>query len=234
MIIDEDKNRWKYIFKGLTVIFIYFFISLFKSLPFDLLHINTEDISAYILIAYNLILEIAIIFTIYLTFEKEYKLAIEDIKKNHLIYFKKYFSAYLIGLIIMMLSNIIISMYGGGPSDNENAIRSEFELYPVYTFITAVFLAPILEEMIFRLGIRSIFKEKGVFIVASGLIFGGLHLIGMPVDKLFLLYLLSYCSEGFAFAYMMSKSNNILVSTGFHFMHNGLIMSLQFFLLIFT
>ena len=234
MIIDENKNKWTYIFKGLGIIFMYFFISIYKSAPFELLHINPEDLSAYIKIAYNLILEITMIFGIYIVYEKEIKLAIKDIKKNHKTYFDKYLKVYLIGVIIMMLSNFIISIYGGGISENESSIRNQFELYPIYTFVSAVCLAPILEEMIFRLGFRSIIKNKYLYIAISGLVFGGLHLMGMPVDKLFLLYLLSYCSEGFAFAYMMSKSNNILISTAFHFMHNGLIMSLQFFLLIFS
>ena len=234
MIIEQTKNRWNYIFKGLSIIFLYFFISIFKYIPFDLLHINSIDINSKLLIAYNLLLEITLIYIIYLIYRKEFKLAIKDIKENHKEYFTKYFKIYLIGVIIMMLSNIIISKYGGGISDNESAIRDEFKLYPIYTFVSAVFLAPLLEESIFRLGIKSIFKNNIIYIIMSGLIFGGLHLLGMPLNKLFPLYLLSYCSEGFAFAYMMSKTNNVLVSTAFHFMHNGLIMSLQFFLLIFT
>ncbi len=212
----------------------YFFISLFKSLPFELMRINIDDISSYITIAYNIIIELIMIFIICWVYNNEIKTAIKDIKENHMTYFKKYFTVYLLGVIIMMLSNIIISKYGGGLSENESAIRSEFQTYPIYTFISAVFLAPILEESIFRMGIKSIFKNKILYILASGLIFGGLHLIGMPIDKLFPLYLLSYCSEGFAFAYMMSKTNNVLVPMGFHFMHNGIILSLQTFLLIFT
>ncbi len=234
MIIKQSKNRWNYVFKGLGIIFLYFFISLFKYLPFDILHINYTDINDKTLIIYNLLLSATMIYIIFLIYREEFKLAIKDIKENHKEYFTKYFKIYLIGVIIMMLSNIIISKYGGGISENENAIRDEFKLYPVYTFISAVFIAPLLEESIFRLGIRSIFKNKTIYIIMSGLIFGGLHLMGMPLNKLFPLYLLSYCSEGFAFAYMMSKTNNVLVSTGFHFMHNGIIMSLQFFLLIFT
>ena len=234
MLIDQNKNKSKYLFKGLGIIFIYFFISLFKSLPFELMRINIDDISSYITIVYNIIIELIMIFIICWVYNNEIKTAIKDIKENHMTYFKKYFTVYLLGVIIMMLSNIIISKYGGGLSENESAIRSEFQTYPIYTFISAVFLAPILEESIFRMGIKSIFKNKILYILASGLIFGGLHLIGMPIDKLFPLYLLSYCSEGFAFAYMMSKTNNVLVPMGFHFMHNGIILSLQTFLLIFT
>ncbi len=234
MLIKQEENRWKYLFKGLGIILMYFFISLFKDMPLLMLHINLDDVADYILITYNIIIELIMIFIIYIVYCEEIKAAIKDIKKNHMSYFKKYLSIYIIGIIIMMLSNILINKYGGGLSENESAIRNEFAMHPIYTFISAVFIAPILEESIFRMGIKSIFKTKTLFILASGLIFGSLHLIGMPLDRLFPLYLLSYCSEGFAFAYMLSKTNNVLVPMSFHFMHNGIILSLQTFLLIFT
>ena len=212
----------------------YFFVSIFKSLPFILLHINIEDIPEHALNYYNLALEVTMISIIFAIYEKEFRLAIKDIKKNHKEYFGKYFKVYLIGIIIMVASNILINQLGGGISENETAIRDEFSNFPIYTYISAVFLAPILEESIFRLGIKSAILNKYIYVIISGLVFGGLHIIGMPIDKLFPLYLLSYCSSGWAFAYMMSKTNNILVSSGFHFMHNGIIMSLQFLMLIFA
>lgn len=234
MIIDQDKNRYKYIFKGLGVILLYFLVSFFKYLPFDLLHINRMDIKDLSLILYNLAVELALIITIYSAYEKEFKLAFENIKKNHKVYFDKYLKVYLIGLVIMVGSNMIINYLGGGISENEDIIRNEMTKFPIYTYVSAVFLAPVLEEMVFRLGIRSIIKNNIFYILMSGLIFGGLHLIGTKIDLLFPLYLLSYCASGFGFAYMMSKSNNILTSTGFHLMHNGVILSIQMFLLIFT
>ncbi len=234
MLIEQRKNRWNYLFKGLGIIFMYFFVSIYQTLPFTIMHINLNDINEFTKMTYSLILEFLMIFIIYLAYSKEIKAAIKDIKENHTNYFKKYFSVYLIGVIVMMLSNIIISKYGGGLSENESAIRNEFAIHPIYTFISAVFLAPAIEESIFRMGIKSVVENKIIYILMSGLIFGGLHLLTTPINNLFPLYLLSYCSEGFAFAYMMSKTNNVLVPMGFHFMHNGIILSLQTFLLIFT
>ena len=212
----------------------YLLVSLFKDLPFILLKINTDDIPKNSYNFYSIALEITMLVIIYYTFEKEIKLAIKDIKKNHQEYFDKYFKTYLVGITIMILSNILINKLGGGISENESAIREEFKLYPIFTYISAVFLAPLLEESIFRLSFRAMIKNNYFYIIISGLIFGSLHLIGTKIDYLLPIYLISYCSCGWAFAYMMTKSNNILVSTAFHFMHNGLLMSLQFFLLLFT
>lgn len=234
MIIEQDRNRLKYFIKGISIVMLYFIASLFKNLPFILLKINIDDIPPHSYNFYSITLEILMLVIIYYTFEKEIKLAIKDLKENHKEHFDKYFKIYLIGITIMILSNLLIGKFGGGISENESAIRDEFKLYPVFTYISAVFLAPLLEESIFRLSFRAMIKNKIIYIITSGLIFGSLHLINTKIDYLLPIYLISYASCGWAFAYIMSKSNNILISTAFHFMHNGLLMSLQFFLLIFT
>jgi len=77
------------------------------------------------------------------------------------------------------------------------------------------------------------FKNNILFILASGFVFGGLHLTGMLDSNLFFLYLVSYSAMGIVFAYMLTKTNNIFVPMGFHFMHNGILMSLQTFILLF-
>lgn len=219
--------------KGGSVIFIYFFFSYFQNVPLLLLNIDIQSLPTYMLIMYNLAIELLMISIIFFIFDKEIKNAIQDLKKNHLSYFEQNLKYYILGLVVMMVSNLLISYYGGGASTNETTIRDEFSLYPLYTFISAVILAPLLEESVFRLGFRALFKNDYLFIIISSLIFGGLHLIGTPISKLFPLYLLSYSSCGIAFAYMLKKTNNVFVSMFFHFMHNGLILSLQTFFLIF-
>lgn len=237
MLIEQNKNIEniiKYIIKGIIVVLMYFFVSIFKNIPLILLGIHTDNIPQTAYNIYNISLEITMLVIIYYIFEKEIKLAIKDIKENHQKHFSKHFKTYIIGITIMIISNILINKLGGGISENENAIRDEFKLYPIYTYISAVLLAPILEESIFRLGFKALIPNNTIYIIISGLIFGSLHLIGMKINYLFPLYLISYCSCGWAFAYMMTKTNNILVSSGFHFMHNGFLMTLQFLLLLFS
>lgn len=234
MITRTKKNDWQYILKGGAVILIYFFFSYFQTLPFALLHINTNELPNIVKIIYTLSVELLMMSIIFYIFEKEYKAAFQDLKKNHRKYFEQNLKYYIIGLITMMASNILINLLGGGMSANETAIRDEFTSFPIYTFISAVFLAPLLEESVFRLGFRAIFKNDFLFITVSSLVFGGLHLLTNPLNELFPLYLLSYCSCGIAFAYMLKKTNNIFTSSFFHFMHNGLILALQTFLFIFS
>ena len=234
MITRTKENDWKYAFKGVAVIFIYFFFSICQTFPFIILHINYSELPSYIKIIYSLAVELLMISLIFAIFDKEIKAAWQDLKKNHLEYFNKYLKVYIISVIVMVTANMLINVLGGGMSTNETTIRNEFTFYPIYTFISAVILAPLLEETVFRLGFRALIQNDFLFITISSLVFGGLHLIGTPINELFPLYLLSYCSCGIAFAYMLKKTNNIFVSIGFHFMHNGLILSLQMFLLIFS
>ena len=234
MITRTKENDFKYCLKGAAVIFIYFFFSICQTFPFILLHINYEILPSYIKIIYSLAVELLMISIIFFIFDKEFKNAWQDLKKNHLNYFNKYLKYYIISVIVMVMANLCINILGGGMSTNETTIRNEFQVFPLYTFISAVILAPILEESVFRLGFRAIISNDFLFITISSLIFGGLHLLGTPINEILPLYLLSYCSCGIAFAYMLKKTNNIFVSMFFHFMHNGLILSLQTFLLIFS
>jgi membrane protease YdiL (CAAX protease family) len=233
MITYDEKSNTTNILKGLSTIFLYFFVSLYKAVPFDILKIDTNKIPELLKILYNLSVELLMIAIIYFIFQKEINLAIQDIKKNHKAYFEKYFKVYIISLIIMAACNYLINLLGGGSSENETIIRSEFQKFPVYIFVSATFLAPVLEECVFRLSFKAIFKNNILFIIISSLVFGSLHLMGTPLNNLFPLYLLSYSIFGIAFSYMMMKTNNILVSMGFHFMHNGILMAIQTFILIF-
>lgn len=234
MITRTKENDLKYCLKGAATIFIYFFFSICQNFPFIVLHINVSELPSYITILYSLAVELLMISLILFIFDKEIKTAFQDLKKNHLKYFNKYLKYYVISVIVMMAANIFINILGGGMSTNETTIRNEFQIFPLYTFISAVILAPLLEECVFRLGFRSIITNNFLFITISSLVFGSLHLMGTPINELLPLYLLSYCSCGIAFAYMLTKTNNIFVSMFFHFMHNGLILALQTFMLIFT
>lgn len=234
MVEFTAENRSKNVIKGIGIILMYFIFSFFKTFPLDLLHIKYDSLNILAKEVYNISIEVLMITIIYLVFEEEIIKAWKDLKKNHMKYFTDNFKYYLIGLLLMFGSNALINILGGGISGNEEAIRNQFGSAPIFTYISAVFLAPILEESIFRLSFRNVFKNSFLFILASGIVFGGLHLLAGVDMHLFALYLISYCSFGVIFAYMLVKTNNIFVSTGFHLMHNGVLMTLQVILLIFA
>ena len=105
---------------------------------------------------------------------------------------------------------------------------------PIYTFISAVIIAPFLEELVFRKSFRDMFSNNLLFIILSGLTFGAFHVIGSFETLFDLIYIIPYSIPGFVFAYTLSKSKNIFVPIGLHFLHNGILMALQTFLMLFS
>ena len=89
-----------------------------------------------------------------------------------------------------------------------------------------VIYAPFVEEIIFRKSIRDFVSNKWVYAVLSGFIFGGLHVLTSITDITSLLYLIPYCSLGFVFALLYTKSNNIFSSIMVHAIHNSLALVL--------
>lgn len=218
--------------KGIGVICTYFILNELLTLPFLLAGVNYNSIPITIKVIYAIIYEIMMIGIIILILKDEIKKALSDIKKNHMNYFSNYIKYWFFALIIMFASNLVITFISkGGIAGNEETIRTMFSQTPIYIFISSVFFAPLLEELVFRQGIRNIFSNNIVFIIISGLLFGGLHVVGNINAWYDILYLIPYCTPGFVFAYILTKTDNIFVPMGLHFLHNGIIMSLQILLM---
>lgn len=216
------------ILKGMAAFAIYFLISQFATIPLELLKVDIKSLSKAAVYIYEITIYIIIILLIALLFKDYIINSLKDMKKNKDIYFKKYFKYwfYLIGLV--MLSNAIILIIGGGKTANNQDIINELtKNSPLYAFILAVIFAPITEEFAFRLSFKNMFKDKTLFILASGLVFGAFHVIPLYTNWVDLLYLIPYSIPGFFFAYILSDSDNIFVPISMHMFHNGLILSIQ-------
>ena len=61
-----------------------------------------------------------------------------------------------------------------------------------------------------------------------------MHVISTLENLVDLLFIIPYSIPGFIFAYIYSKSKNIFVPISLHFIHNGIMMSLQILLLLLT
>lgn len=231
------NNRFKKYLKvaipGLICIILYAMINTLEEGYLSITNIDYNTMPTSIKVAYLTIWEIVIAAIIMLILNKKISRDISDMKENHKTYFKKYFKYWLISIGIMMISNAIINLLGNDISGNEEVLRDTFKISPFYIYFSSVIFAPIVEELIFRQSIRNIIPNKLLFIIVSGFIFGGLHVLTGFSNPLDLLYLIPYCAPGIAFAYILADSDNILISMGLHYMHNGVLIALQFILLIF-
>ena len=220
---------------GIGIFLFYFFVSQFMALPFWILNIDTSALPEVVKVLYTLIVQALLILVIAYIFRKDLKKEFKDLKKNHKYYFSNYLKYWFLALGLMMLSNLIIMMIEpGNIANNEEAIREMFDETPIYTFISAVIIAPLLEELVFRKSFKYMFSNDILFIIMSGLVFGAFHVVGSFETLFDLIYIIPYSIPGWVFAYVLVKSKNIFVPIGLHFLHNGILMSLQFLLMFFN
>lgn len=218
---------------GAGMILLYFILCNIEGLPFALFNVNVSTIPTVAKIIYLVIYEVFMISLFALIFNKELIEQAKDMKKNHKKYFSKYFKYYLIGCMIMFIGNaIIMFLFNKGMANNEELIRQSFKVSPLYIYFSSIIYAPFIEELVFRYSIKKIISYKYLFILLSGLIFAYVHVSGYIKSPSDLLYLIPYGAVSLAFSYVYYKTDNIFSSMGLHFMHNGLLMSLQFLVLL--
>ncbi len=133
-----------------------------------------------------------------------------------------------VGMLIMMSSNFLLAKAGLTISNNEQAVRQTLAASPLIAGLTTVILGPIAEELVFRHSFYSVFKNKVVFVLTSGLIFSGLHVIGSMNSYFDLLFMIPYSALGILFALTMVKTKTVYPSIFIHIWHNFLLTFINF------
>ncbi len=203
------------VFKSIIVIASMFFIPLFLSELFIKIGLKSEAISELIALTIYLVL-------VSLLFLKDLKVEFKRFKSNFKKCMDTGFKYWMLGLVIMFVSNIIINLiiFKGNIAANEELNRQALMGNPVYTILSAALLGPIIEELLFRKNMDGIFKNKYVFAIISGLLFGFMHTIADLSNILNLLYIIPYGGLGFAFAMMYKETNTTLTNIVMHMLHN--------------
>ncbi len=142
--------------------------------------------------------------------------------------FLKYLCLFLVVKIIGAIVTSIISIIIGVDltvSENQNIINVLSASSPILMLISSAFLAPIVEEGIFRLGFRKIIKNEYLFILISSLVFGLMHIFPttLPLTEA-LTYGIIYVSIGATLSWTYIKTNNIWYVILIHAINNFLSM----------
>ena len=226
--MEKNNKNIKDTIIGILVI-IFYFVSTALTYSFTkLIGINYYSLNQVAKQIYLILCEVVITVIILYIYRKDTIPNFKDLKSNIKEYINKYIRYWFLMLGLMILSNAIITIFTTTKiSNNQSDIVELLGSYPVYTLITTVLLAPIIEELIFRLSIRKIFKNDILFIAMSGLIFGSMHVLGNTNSMIDLLFIIPYSIPGFMFAYIYTKSKNICIPMGMHFMHNTIMIILQ-------
>ena len=210
---------YKYIIKLISSIFIFLFISIFYSvINIKYAHLNSSVI--YIINSFTILVSLTLLYF------KEIKEDIKNFKLKNLSISLKY---YIIGLTIYFIYQLIISktITSNIPS-NEEMVRNLFKTNIFIAFVSSCFLAPILEEILFRFTLFKCTKNKYIFLLTSSILFSLFHVTNLQsIVQIF--FLCSYLILSFTLSYILYKSKNICNSILVHSIHN-LFMALLLFL----
>lgn len=194
-----------------------------KEIGFDINALNTTY-KTICLIGIDIIL----ILIVYLIYRKENNKELRDYNNNIVKYFTIGLTLWIIGIILMISSNLLIhSIYPTSVATNEKAVQEALKLTPIYTAFSACIFAPFMEEMIFRKCLHKVFTNNFIFIIMSGLLFGMAHNLDV-IGKTDMIYIIPYGLFGSIFAYTYVKTKNIYVPMTFHFIHNTILVIFSF------
>lgn len=216
----------KELFKGISIICLYFLLSNILAIPFVFL--IQKNLIGYNYATLLLYYFLALIF--FLIYIKDMIKDFEDFKKNYKSILKTTFNYWIKGLFIMFISSYIITLLNLDANVNQTANEEMLMEMPVVQAICAILLAPILEELVFRRSLKNFTNNKHLYAITTGLIFGLIHVtssITSVNDLPMLLYLFPYGALGIAFGYAYKKTNNIYGTMVIHGIHNAISISIM-------
>lgn len=217
------KIKIKEIIKFILIFLLYLLYSDIIIIILTKLGVNIKALPNNLKITIMFLINLSLMIMLFIFYSKSIKENLKDLKLNFKSYIKDNFKYYVIGLLIMIISNIIISFFVEGNSTNETLIREYINIMPIYMIFSSCIYAPFTEEMVFRKSLRNCFNNNVLYILLSGLIFGSMHLLSAS-NLIELVFLIPYSSLGCVFAYMYYKTNNIFVPMTFHMVHNTIIV----------
>lgn len=211
----------------IVVITLFFMSSIFRLIPILLFDI-TPDASPTTKALISLFSNFLVFLLLIIIYRKTLVRDIKEFKNNFTNLMEPGIKYWLTGLFIMMVSNIIISIILSGQlANNEQNVRNMLQTTPFITFFMTSILAPVTEELVFRKSFRDVIHNKWIYVLTSGIVFGGLHVILSLNSSIELVYLIPYCSLGIAFSYMYYETKNIMVPITIHMFHNAVLSILS-------
>ena len=226
----KDKNtnsRFKEFMIGFIGIFTYLFLNLATSNILNMIGINVSELTKKQAVFVSMCISFIVLAILIILSWKKLKSNLEDYKKNWKNLLKRNVKYWVCALVIMFACNLAISLiFNRLTSANDQTIREIFEVMPLYIILEAAILAPLTEELTFRQSIRYMIKNKWVFILVSGLVFGFMHTLASLKSLSDFLYIIPYSVPGCFFAYMLYEEDNVLVPISFHMIHNSMALIL--------
>lgn len=220
-LINELSGKFNYIIKQFLVVIGYLLLTF--GLQFFLFQ-NNDNNNLILLNLSSLFINLFILVIFVFIFRKTLIPDFYEFKKNSKNLIKDYFIYWIIGFALSTIFLNIISAYAGEPSTqtlNETYVLT----FPFYSIINMIIIAPIFEELLTKVYFKNAFKNKYIYIILSGILFGSLHLLTPGSNWL---HAIPYAVLGGTFSLMYYKSNNIWTNIFYHSLHNALAVIVVF------
>lgn len=227
------KNKFKP-----TMLFIVLFLLMliFPCIPLEIFRIDLDKLSFNYKVLYNFMCDIGFMIILFMIYKNELIIKFKEYFKNFRENTNTTFKYYLIGFLVMIISNIVIVLFFKNASaNNEEAVRTLIDKAPLYMIFSVSIYAPFVEEIIFRKGIKDSVMAfsnnkftKYLFILISGILFGSMHVIGSVTSVYDYLYIIPYSALGISFAALLYKTDNIFSTITIHSIHNTASIILYF------
>lgn len=230
----KEKEKWisiKGLIIGIVAFLIFYFSAYFQLIPILLFNMDLNNITGAQNVMLSTFSNCVLLIILFLIFRKDLIEEWKRFRKKFLENIDIGIKYWLVGLGIMMISNIIITfVINLGQAANEQAVQSMISSLPWLMLINAGLIAPCTEEIIFRKGFKKAFPNKWLFIILSAIVFGALHVVTSMTSPIELLYIIPYGALGAAFAYMYQKTDTIFTSIAMHMFHNTALILLSILL----
>ena len=208
----------------------------FPYIPMELFNINYNNFNMIMKVIYMFLCDLGYMLILFLLYKNKIVNDFKEYFKKFGNNFEKSFKYYFIGVLIMIGSNLVITLFfNNAVAGNEEAVRSLIDTMPLYMIFSVSLYAPFVEEIIFRHSIKDCVMAFGnnkltrtIYIFISGFIFALLHIVGQANNLVDYLFLIPYMSLGVAFSALYSKTNNIFSTISMHALHNTVTIILYF------
>lgn len=218
--MKNNTFNFKEFIKGLLIILSYFIVPTIIYMPFYFLLEKKTGYQVTMILTY---LVVALLYSyIYRTGLKR---DLKTLKENYKIILATTIKYWIIGIILMIISSNIITLLGIMPNTNQETNIEILKNAPIAEIICAIFLAPLIEELVYRYSLRKCTNNKHIYAILTGMIFGLVHVISSikgPNDLIMFIYIIPFSAVGIAFGYAYHKTDNIYGTMIMHSIHNAI------------
>lgn len=203
-LLDTPKINLKYDAKdnGKLIAFLIIYLS---PLLLLLYRIENDDLFTYIECFYYLL----VMYMAERVIFQERKKNFRCIKKR----VKKYAKLFLVSIThcigILIILSFISAKMSDGVSENQKSI---YEIPLFIQLILVLIYAPVVEEVLFRHMFRRLIKREGIYIIVSGVVFGGVHVLSsIGTHRIIdvIAYALPHLGVGLYLSYIYASTNSI-------------------------